>query len=502
MIIQRIRKDKEMDSKVKYSMLLGLTAALAALPVKAYMFKPEKITGEKLPDENVDLERFRKNLSDAIKIPTIASKDPEKTDWSNFDTFRAFLNERYPLIHSNLELIEVCKGPLLYRWKGADSSLDAIALLAHQDVVPISEGTYEDWTYPPFDGKDDGEFIWGRGALDMKNHLIGVMESVETLLEEGFTPERDVYICLGHNEEVMSSDASGAVFMCDYFAKNGIRLDCVLDEGGAILPVNVKGILNKNLAGIGVAEKGYADFEISVTAKGGHSSQAPNHTALGHLADIIKDVENNQFDAELSPMMMQLFDKIGRNCSFPARLITCNLKLLKPLLTKVMTYIPPAASLIRTTQGVTMASGSPAPNVLPQKASINVNVRLYPGETVEDAKKHLRKVIKNKKAEIVLKPGWKNPSKISPTDSRSFHIIEDICMRTDPNSIVAPYLVMGGTDACHYEDVCDNIYRYSPFLVGTSLLLTTHGTNERIPISAMTDAVVFFKRFIRKASEK
>ncbi len=491
-----------MDNKLKYSMLAGLAAALAIVPVKAYLFKPEKISGEKLPEEKVNLDRFRKNLSDAIKIPTIASKDPSKTDWSTFEEFAEFLRERYPLIHEKLELIDVGKGPLLYRWKGSDSSLDPIALLSHQDVVPISEGTLQDWTYAPFDGVDDGEYIWGRGALDMKNHLIGVMESVEDLLEEGFRPVRDIYICLGHNEEVMTADFSGAVVMCDYFEKNDIHLDCVLDEGGAILPVNVKGVLNKNLAGIGVAEKGYADFEVSVTAKGGHSSQAPNHTALGHLADVIKDIENNQFHAELSPMMMQLFDKIGRNCSYPVRLVTCNIKLLKPLLTKLMTFIPPAASLIRTTQGVTMASGSPAPNVLPQKASINVNVRIYPGETVEDAKNHLRKVIKNKKAEINVKPGWKNPSKISPTNSRCFKAIEEICMRTDSDNIVAPYLVMGGTDACHYERVCENIYRYSPFLVSTSLLLTTHGTNERIPISSMSDGIAFFKRYIRKVSDK
>ncbi|MBR3768560.1 MAG: M20/M25/M40 family metallo-hydrolase [Clostridia bacterium] len=491
-----------MDSKIKFSMLIALSAALAAVPVKAYFFKPEKISSEKLPDEKVDLDRFRKNLSDAIKIPTIASKEPENTDWSNFEKFYEFLQERYPLIHSKLQIIDVGKGPLLYKWQGSDPTLDPIALLSHQDVVPISEGTYEDWTYPPFEGVDDGEFIWGRGALDMKNHLIAVMESVEDLLEEGFQPIRDIYICLGHNEEVMSSKDSGAIVMCKYFAENGIHLDCVLDEGGAILPVNVKGVINKNLAGIGIAEKGYADFEVSVTAKGGHSSQSPNHTALGYLADVIKDIENNQFKAELSPMMMKLFDKIGRNCSYPVRLVTCNIKLLKPLLTKVMTYIPPAASLIRTTQGVTMASGSPAPNVLPQKASINVNVRIYPGETVEDAKNHLRKVIKNKKAEITVKPGWKNPSKLSPTDSRCFKAIEDICMRTDSNNIVAPYLVMGGTDACHYEDVCENIYRYSPFLVNTGLLLTTHGTNERIPISSMSDGIQFFKRYIRKLSDK
>ena len=491
-----------MDSKIKYAMLIGLGTALASVPVKAYFYKPEKISGESLPDEKVDLDRFRKNLSDALKIPTIANSNEELTDWSTFEQFHAFLRERYPLMHSKLEMIDVCKGALVYKWAGSDSSLDPVALLSHQDVVPISEGTLDDWTHPPFDGVDDGEFIWGRGALDMKNHLIGVMESVEDLLSEGFKPVRDVYICLGHNEEVMNSENSGAVNICEYFYKNGIHLDSVLDEGGAILPVNVKGVLNKNLAGIGIAEKGYADFEIAVTAKGGHSSQSPNHTALGHLADVIKDVENHQFKAELSPMMMELFDKIGRNCSYPVRLVTCNLKLLKPLLTKAMTYIPPAASLIRTTQGVTMASGSPAPNVLPQRASINVNVRLYPGETVEDAKRHLRKAIKNKKAEISVKPGWKNPSKLSPTDSRCFKIIEDICMKTSSDNIVAPYLVMGGTDACHYEKVCENIYRFSPFLASTSLLLTTHGTNERIPVSAMSDGIVFFKRYIRKISEK
>lgn len=489
-----------MDKKLKCALIAGISAAAAIIPVKAALYTPEEVKVQPLEDENVDSERFRKNLSDAIKIQTIANKDPELTNWPAFEEFAKFLEERYPLIHSKCEKIEIGKGPIIFRWKGSNPSLDPIALLSHQDVVPISEGTLEDWTYPPFEGHDDGEFIWGRGALDMKNHLIGVMESVETLLEEDFKPERDVYICLGHNEEVMSADSSGAVFICDYFVKKGIHLDCIIDEGGAILPVDIKGVINKNLAGIGIAEKGYADYEVSITAKGGHSSQSPNHTAIGKMADIVKDIENHQFKAELSDHMMELFEKIGRNCSYPVRLITCNTKLLKPLLTKVLSYIPPAASLMRTTQGVTMASGSPAPNVLPQKASVNVNVRLYPGETAESAKEHLRKVIKNKKAEITLLPGWKNPSNVSPTDSRCFKAIEEICVSMDPNNIVAPYLVMGGTDACHYERVCENIYRYSPFKVSTSLLLTTHGTNERLPIAAIPDALKFFKRYIKRLS--
>lgn len=490
-----------MDNKIKCAMLIGMGAAVASLPVRAAMYKPDKLTGEPLPDEQVDLERYRKNLRDAIRIRTIAADDAEQTDWAPFEEFHALLRERYPLIHEKLELKEFGRGSLMFRWPGSDPSLDPIALLAHQDVVPVSEGTEDDWEHPAFEGYDDGEFIWGRGALDMKNHLIAVMEAVEDLLAEEFAPVRDVYLCLGHNEEVMCSVDNGAVTMCHYFKEHGIRLDCIIDEGGAILPVNIGGVIHKNLAGIGVAEKGYADFEVAVTAKGGHSSQSPNHTAIGKLADVIKDIENHQFKAELTPMMLELFDKIGRSCSFPARMVTCNIKLLKPLIRKAMTYIPPAASMIRTTTGITMASGSPAPNVLPQRASVNVNFRIFPGQTVEDVEKHLRKVIRNKKVEIDLRPGWKNPSKISPRDSRCFKALEEICVSMNPDNIVAPYLVMGGTDACHYEDVCENIYRYSPFLVGTALLLTTHGTNERIPVSVMADGVAFFKRYIRRLSQ-
>ena len=491
-----------MEKKVKIAVAAAAGALAASLPVRAALHTEKKIEVPEMPAENVDLARYRKNLSDAIRIPTIANKDPEKTDWEVFDRFHAFLRERYPLIHEKLELSVINRGSLMFLWKGSGEGLDPIALLSHQDVVPISEGTLDDWTHPPFDGVDDGEFIWGRGALDMKNHLIGVMESVETLLAEGFQPERDVYILLGHNEEVVcANEENGATAMCAYLQARGIHLDCIIDEGGAILPVNIKGVINKDLAGIGVAEKGYADIEVAVHAKGGHSSQAPNHTALGKLANVIRDIENHQFKAKISPMLMELFDRIGRNVSYPVRLVTCNMKLLKPALAFGLSFVPPAASMMRTTTGVTMASGSPQANVLPQRASAVVNFRIYPGQTVEDVLAHLKKVIRYKDVEINLLPGWKNPSLISPSDSRAFRKIGMICKSMNPNTIVAPYLVMGGTDACHYQAVCENIYRYSPFRVSTSLLLTTHGTNERIPIDAMEAGVAFFKRYIRELSK-
>ena len=262
--------------------LTGVGALLAGNAVHAAVFKPKKETTVILDDDNINVERYRKNLSKAIQIKTISHVDPEDTDWDEFKRFHEFIDSAYPLINEKLEKEIVPPASIIYRWKGKDPSLDAVALCAHQDVVPVNPGTEDDWTHPAFDGVDDGEFIWGRGALDMKNHLVCVLESVETLLEEGFEPERDVYILLGDNEEVVGGTDNGAGKMADILEERGVKLDSVLDEGGAMLPVNIKGVINnKVLAGIGIAEKGYADIKITVSSKGGHSSQPPKHTALG-----------------------------------------------------------------------------------------------------------------------------------------------------------------------------------------------------------------------------
>ncbi len=488
--------------KKRYAALGAVGALTAVNMIRAARFTPEKTERETFEKENVDVDRYRKHLSEAIRIKTVSHVDPNETDWAEFEKFHEFLKTEYPLITKNLSVETIGRASLIYRWQGKDPSLEPIALLSHQDVVPLEEGTEHEWTHPGFDGVDDGEFIWGRGALDMKNHLIAVMEAVETLLEEGFEPERDVYLLFGDNEEVMSTTDSGAMNIVATLKERGIHLDSVLDEGGAMLPVNVKGVIdNKLLAGIGIAEKGYADYEVSLRGHGGHSSQAPKHTAIGKMADVIKDIESHQFKSHLSDNVFELFTEIGKNCTYPGRLVTCNLKLLKPVLIEVMKQIPPAASFIRTTTGITMAEGSPAANVLPQKASITINFRMMPGTTVEDVEKHIRKVVRNKDIEVKLLKG-KNPSSFSPTDSRCFNIIKKLAMAADENTIVAPFLVMGGTDAYHYQPICENVYRYAPFKASTELLLTTHGTNERLPIACIEDSVSFFKRYVRLASAK
>ena len=175
-----------MKKSVKYS-ILGASGVLAVLnAVRAAAFRPEKREIEALPDEKINIEKACAHLSGAIAIPTVSHPEKKKTDFSQFARFHDYLDEIFPLIREKLEKRTIGEANLIYLWKGKRSGLDPIALLSHQDVVPVSQGTEDDWTHAPFSGFNDGEFIWGRGAIDMKNHLICVMEAVEALLAEGF----------------------------------------------------------------------------------------------------------------------------------------------------------------------------------------------------------------------------------------------------------------------------------------------------------------------------
>ena len=272
---------------VGYIILAVVAAALIITAIKAIFFVSKDKEVRVIEKEKVDSQRVQQNLSKAIQFKTVSRENLDEVDWEEFQKFHDFIDEAYPLISKNAEKEEVSRASLIYRWKGKNPDLEPMALLSHQDVVPITPGTENDWKYDPFSGYNDGEYIWGRGAVDMKNHMICVLEAVETLMEEGFVPERDVYLCFGHNEEVVCSKDPGAQEIVKTLKNRGIHLDSVLDEGGAILTADIKGIINTYITCIGTAEKGYCDYKITVTDKGGHTSQAPTHNGLGKLAETI-----------------------------------------------------------------------------------------------------------------------------------------------------------------------------------------------------------------------
>lgn len=481
--------------------LIVIAALIVFTAIKALFFVPKKRKKTELPKENVNSKRVQEHLSNAIQFKTVSRENDDEVDWNEFDKFHDFLEEAYPLIHKNTTREVISKASLIYHWKGTNPNLKPMGLLAHQDVVPVTTGTEKDWEHGAFSGHNDGEYIWGRGSVDMKNQLICVMDAVETLMEEGFVPERDVYLCFGHNEEVVCAENSGAEAIVNTFKERGITLDSVVDEGGAILNAEIKGLINSYATCIGMAEKGYCDYKITVHDKGGHTSQSPKHNGLYKLANVVRDLENHQFKTKLLPYIDTLLGDVGRTGTYLARFLLCNYKIFKPLIKVVFTKIPTAACLVRTVTGVSMCEGSPAPNVLPQRASVTANFRPIYGESVADVEKHIRKVVRYKDIEVELLKS-KEPSNFSSTDSDAFKAIDEICQSlfSDKQVATVPYLVMGGTDAYYYEAVCENVLRFAPFKLPIPILLTTHATNERCPISVLDDGVSFFKSYIRKVS--
>lgn len=469
--------------------------------IRAAFFKPKKVNGVKIEDADIDEMKVAEHLSKAIQCKTISYMNNDEYDWNEFEKFHEFLDEAYPLIKKNTVKENVSKASLIYRWKGKNPDLEPMALLSHQDVVPVAEGTDGDWKYDAFSGHIDGELVWGRGALDMKNHLICVMEAVESLMEEGFQPERDVYLCFGHNEEVVCSEESGAAEIARILKERGVHLDSVLDEGSALLRLDVKGLIHTYIAAVGVAEKGYADMKLTVHDRGGHTSAAPKHSGMAKLANMVQDVEKHQFKSHWLPFLTELFETVGRKANYLGRVIMCNMPLLKPIVKFVLKTIPESASMVRTIQSISMCEGSPAPNVLPQRPNITINFRPLPGDSIDDVEKHIRKAVRYKDVEIERLYS-KEATKFSPTDSRAFDAIRRVTEGLHPNEVVvAPYLVMGGTDSYRYGEICDNILRYAPFNVSIELFLTTHATNERCPISTLKESVIFFREYIKEVSK-
>ncbi len=327
--------------------------------------------------------------------------------------------------------------------------------------------------------------------------MVAVLESVETLLEEGFEPERTVLICLGYNEELMDDEHSAARKIVKTLQGRGIELECVLDEGGAMPELNVPLVLDRLLVGVGVGEKGYCDFELRVSAKGGHSSAPPKHSAVGELSKAIVRLEDHQFPARITPELRRIVDTVARNMKYPARLVGSNLKFLLPALKPAITAVPAAASLVRTTTAVTMTSGSPQANVMPQKAAATANFRIMPGSCIADVEAHIRKAVKNKNVAVRLL-GGNEPSCVSPVDTPSFRAIAEICRAQNGKAMIVPFVVMGGTDARYYEPLTNQIYRFSPFVLPPALLMLAHGTNERVPLESLPGAVAFFKKYIRR----
>ncbi|MRR30195.1 M20/M25/M40 family metallo-hydrolase [bacterium] len=323
-----------------------------------------------------------------------------------------------------------------------------------------------------------------------------MFESAEKLIANGYKPERTVILAFGHDEEVLGLGAEAIVANLQ---DKGLHLAAVIDEGGSIYNGTIPGISGLT-ATIGIAEKGFLSLKLTVESEGGHSSTPPPESAIGILSRAITRLESNPFPADISSARM-MFQGLAPASSFWMQVGFANLWLFKGLMLKHLSRNTETNAMIRTTTAPTIFHSGVKDNVLPGKAEAVVNFRLLGNTTIADACTRVRKVINDPRVTFEPVPGHaKEPSAISPHESLAFQHISAAITRFFPGTVVAPYIVMGGTDARNFYAICEQVYRFTPIVTLPEDLNRVHGINERISIEALRAMVSFFYELITRWS--
>ena len=384
---------------------------------------------------------------------------------------------------------------LLFKWKGSDVTLSPILFEGHYDVVPIIPGTEALWDEMPFSGTISNNRIWGRGALDDKSGVIGLMEAATYLIKNNFQPTRTVYFGFGHDEEI---GGGGAALITEKLREQGIQLHWSLGEGSFVNRGFFPGV-DKLIAPINVAEKGIMNLLIVAKADGGHSSTPPSRTAVTLLSEALMKLEKEPLPGSLEGLSAVMFDEVSKHMPFSYRFLFANRWLFGGIIESQMASSPVINAMIRTTTAPTMLNGSIKSNVLPIEASALINFRLHPRDTIESVTDHVRRVVGSEDVEV-RSLGGMEASGISSWNSPGFEIVAASLNKVYGDVISVPGLMIAASDTRHYSKIADNSFRFNPFSIVPEDMTGFHGTNESIEIDSFVAGIKTYVEIIREGS--
>ncbi len=471
--------------------VLGLVAAFfAVLIIRALLFNPKPqrpIDGQPV---EFDKDAAVTALQKLVQCRTISDYDRAKEDEAQFQKLIDLLPVLYPKVFEVCSFQQLPDRALLLHWKGRSSEKPSV-MMSHYDVVPVRE---ELWEKPPFAGIIEDGVLWGRGTLDTKVTLNAALFGANTLMEQGFVPENDVYFAFSGGEEV---NGMGAVHIVNYFADHGITPALVLDEGGAVVKDVFPGV--KVPCGmVGIAEKGMINMQYTVHSGGGHASAPPVKTPLTTLATVCRRVVEHPFKMTVNAPAGQMFDTLARHSTFLYKLIFSNLWCFKPVLDRICRMSGGEMNaLVRTTTAFTQAEGSSARNVIPAEAKLVSNMRLSPADSVASAVEYLRKTVNDDSVELTVLES-NEPSPVSETGCDRYYKVADSVAETWTGTVVTPYLMVQCSDSRHYRDISRHVYKFSAMDLTSEERKTIHGNNERIRLETIAKSVEFYIRLLNK----
>ncbi|PRP91429.1 Succinyl-diaminopimelate desuccinylase [Enhygromyxa salina] len=473
-----------------FGLLASFALLIAILLINTLSSESHQVEPGTFEPLAIDEAQAVEHLREAIKLRTISTQDSAAFDGEAFEDLHALLERAFPRVHAELERERVADYSLMYRWQGADPEAAPIILTAHMDVVPVVDP--EAWSHPPFAAEEAEGYLWGRGTMDDKGSLFAMLEAAEAMLEAGIVPPRTVYLCFGHDEELLGH---GAVAIAARLHERGVEAEFLLDEGAGITVGIIPGI-ERPVALLALGEKGSATIELRVETEGGHSSSPPNETAIGILAAAVARVEASQMPASLGGPFRQTLEAIGPELGWPMKLVHTNLWLLRPIVKRALLASPSTAGGVRTTTAVTVIEGGVKANVLPSTARALVNHRINAGDTVDEVLAHVKAAVDDPRVEVSLVVGNEVP-RISDADAPAFSTVARALREVHSEVVVAPGLFVAATDARHYEDVAAQIYRLSAFFITKDDVARYHGVDERLSLEDFAGMIQFYGRVMQ-----
>ena len=435
---------------------------------------------------DIDISAAVSTLSKAIRCKTVNFADHTLTDYSQFDLLHELIAKNYPNMLNVATFEIIGKSALLITIKGSDESLLPCLFMSHQDVVPANE---EGWSYPPFSGTIADGYIWGRGALDVKNQLFGYLEACEYLISHGYRFIRTTYLSFGDDEETLRS---GAKALAETLYSRGVKLEFLLDEcAGKIESAEPYGACDTYFSPIGIMEKGYADIELSVKSCRGHSARPFGGTSLGKIAKAIVLITENPIKPKLSPLMKDFFATLKPYINKgPLKTLIRDIDKNSALIAEYCYNNPVLFPYVATTFAPTVIEGgSPMNNILPGDMRAVINIRIAPTETVDDVWAHVSKLIEGTSVTarfIKADP----PSAQANTNCYGYNMLKAAMARYYKGAVFIPSLITGASDARNYEIICNACFRCSPFMAPHQDVATgVHGIDERISIRAYIQGI-------------
>ncbi len=471
-------------------------------------FSSMQMKGVKQISVDVDIDAAAQRLAKGITFKTISNQDRNDFDEAAFTGYHAFLKESYPLVHQHLKR-EVIGDPrpfsLLFTWEGTDPSLPPALFYAHMDGVPVPEDSRDQWLQDPFGGVIADGYIWGRGSVDDKCQVHGILEAAEMKLKEGWQPNRTLYFLFGQDEEVGGPE--GAAHAAALLEERGIeRFAFVMDESAPLIPGIFPG-LPDNTALIGIAQKGYVSLELAMNGVGGHSSQPPEESNIGILAKAITKLEAAQFPYRIHPAIREQYRYLGPELDEEHRPMYAAVAFGKdsertPLekeFLKVMATNQVTRAMIHTTMAVTMINAGIKDNVLPPAATAVVNFRPMPGDTVESIIAHVTQAIDDDRITIRDISASTPATSVADASGNGYKMMEKTIRQIWGNDlIVAPFFVIGGSDSKHFQarSFAPDVYTFTALqLESMKEFEGFHGVNERLKVDEYARSIGFFYKF-------